>query len=325
MPSWGEILAELNASAPANNGQPDFDGVRRRYLKALNRLTGRDVIIYYADWLGGGAQDPLNVSIHYGDMQGLMEVFRDLRAPGLDLFLHSPGGSAEAAARMLDYLRSKYDDIRVVVPLAAMSAATMLALGSDRILMGKHSQLGPIDPQVSTPTGQYAPAAAILEQFDRAQSECQADPSRLGAWLPILQQYGVALLQICEAQQRLGRRMVSRWLREYMLRGQPAASRKASAIARYFGDYGRHKSHSLAITRTDARSRGVVIENLEDDPALQDAILSVHHATMLTLNGSAVKIIENHLGRAFVINQAQAVFQLPLPQIAPAPAPPSSP
>ena len=66
---------------------------------------------------------------------------------GLDLLMHSPGGSPDAAEAVVNYLRSKFTDIRVIIPQAAMSAATMLACAANRIVMGKHSSLGPIDPQ----------------------------------------------------------------------------------------------------------------------------------------------------------------------------------
>ena len=70
----------------------------------------------------------------------MMEVCRDLNGPGLDLILHSPGGSAEATASIVRYLRRNFDHIRVFVPVAAMSPATMWALAGDVIVMGKHSQ-----------------------------------------------------------------------------------------------------------------------------------------------------------------------------------------
>ena len=59
----------------------------------------------------------------------------------------------------------------------------------------------------------------------------------------------------------------------------------------------------------------MLIDDLEDDPVLQDAILSVHHATFHTFAGPAVKIVENQLGRAFVkVNQPVAVpMQIAMP------------
>jgi hypothetical protein len=237
MPSWGEILAELQE--PANrqpNGTPDFDGVRRKYLVKLYELTNRPTIIYYSDFLSSkpqqSQQNPEASAITLGDMQGMMEVCRDLPGPNLDILLHSPGGSPEAAASIVRYLRTKFTDIRVFVPLAAMSAATMWALASNRIVMGKHSQLGPIDPQMVT-SRWSAPARAILRQFDQAKQECK-DPSLLGAWAPIVEQYGPALIQECEAAEDLALNLVTEWLEQYTYAGQPRAKAKASAAARYF-------------------------------------------------------------------------------------------
>lgn len=315
MPTWGEILGELNASAADNNGQPDFDGVRRRYIGALHQLTTRPLITYYTDWMNGSAG--WDAAINLSDMQGLMEVCQGLPGPSLDLILHSPGGSPEAAASIVGYLRRKFTDIRVFVPLAAMSAATMWSLACDEIVMGKHSQLGPIDPQMVTAQGQF-PASAILRQFEQAKAECAADPSRVTAWFPILQQYGPSLLQQCEIAETLARKLVSEWLRKYMFAGKPNAGQRAARVARFFSNYGARGSHSLGIDRELARSKGLNVTDLEDKQDLQDAVLSIHHASMLTLNGSAVKLIENNLGRTFAKLQASAAIQIPIFQTPPA-------
>jgi hypothetical protein len=222
MPTWGEILTELND--PANrlpNGTPDFDGIRRKYLSQLFDLTGRSTIIYYTDWFNKGGSA---ASITLEDMQGMMEVCKDLQGPNLDILLHSPGGSPEAAASIVRYLRTKYFDIRVFVPLAAMSAATMWALAGNRIVMGKHSQLGPIDPQLVAP-GWQAPARAILRQFEQAKEECK-DPSLLGAWIPILQQYGPAIIQQCEAAEALPFAWSGNGSRSTCSRGTPTLPQK---------------------------------------------------------------------------------------------------
>lgn len=309
MPGWGDVFAEIQATRNPATGAADVDGVRRKYLQQLQALTGRSTVVYATDWLSGGG--PVT-SVTLQDMQGLMEVFRELPGPSLDLILHSPGGSAEAADRLVRYMRSKYDDVRVIVPLAAMSAATMWALSSDRILMGKHSQLGPIDPQVFI-ANDLVPASALVRQFERISEECSSDPRRLSAWLPTLQQYWPGLLEICNDADALGRSLVEQWVGAYMLGGQPDAPATAKRIAHFFADSERHKSHSKAIDRDEARAQGVVIDDLEDDQALQDALLSVHHAFLITLQiTSTVKIMENHLGRTFAVHQqVPPVFQVP--------------
>lgn len=309
MPTWGELLAEL--SQPENrlqNGMPNFDGVRRKYLLKLYELTKRPTIIYYTDWF---TKDGPAASIMLEDMQGMMEVCKDLPGPDLDIILHSPGGSPEAVASIVRYLRSKFTDIRVFVPLAAMSAATMWALASNRIVMGKHSQLGPIDPQLVAGAWQ-APARAILRQFEQAKEECR-DPGLLGAWMPILEQYGPALIQQCEAAEALAKRLVQEWLALYMFQEYDDRVARAQRAADYFADYEIHQSHSLGIDRQQARDCGVTIEDLESSQDLQDAVLTVHHATMHTLQGPAVKIVENHRGRAFVKLTQQMVVQVPTP------------
>lgn len=316
-------------------GQFDFDGIRRKYLSQLHQMTGRDTIVYSTDFLAGGGPQS---TIILEDMQGMMEVCRDLNGPGLDLVLHSPGGSAEATASIVRYLRRNFDHIRVFVPVAAMSAATMWTLAGDVVVMGKHSQLGPIDPQLVTAQGQV-PARAIIDQFERAKKECAENPEMLGAWLPILQQYGPALIQQCENAEELARRLVCEWLETYMFAEDDDSARKAEETSAFFADHRLHQSHSLGIDRDQARAAGVKVEDLETDQRLQDAVLTVHHAAFHTFSGPAVKIIENHLGRGFFkLEQIQAQgLQVQLPVMVPPgggqtgvpprlpPAPPPSP
>jgi hypothetical protein len=315
--TWGEILAEVQQSRSERGGQADFDGIRRRYLRELYELTGRATILYSTDWLSGPQP---NVSIVLEDMQGMMEACKGLPGPDLDVILHSPGGSPDATASIVRYLRRKYSSIRVFVPVAAMSAATMWALAANEIWMGKHSQLGPIDPQMVIGNQQY-PARAILEQFERAKRELKADASLLPAWIPILQAYGPSLLEQCEQAEKLAQRLVRDWLRRYMLPSGRYRARNAARIAKYFADYARHQSHGMGIGRDEAERIGVTVKELETDQRLQDAVLSVHHAVAHTFTGTAaVKIIENHHGRAFIkIAQAQTI-SLPI-QLAPVPQP----
>lgn len=150
MPTWGEQLKELRAlkeeaaaNPPAPGGPSPNDILRRKYLKKLHEYTGRAVIFYGTCWLEnrqGLGGDSLSVTL--GDKQGFMEAISNISERQLDLILTSPGGSPEAAEAIMDYLRSRFDHIRAVVPVAAMSAATMMALACDEILMGTHSQLG---------------------------------------------------------------------------------------------------------------------------------------------------------------------------------------
>ncbi|MDX2119835.1 MAG: serine protease [Gemmatimonadota bacterium] len=318
MPTWGELIPELQA-ATAQHGPLAFDITRRKYLTALSAHTGRNTILYATKWTQAGGVDPGLVSISLADVQGLMEVVHGLDGRrGLDLVLHSPGGSPDAAEAVVHYLRSKFDDIRVIVPQAAMSAATMLACAANRIIMGKHSSLGPIDPQflLPVPNGMTMahPAQAILDQFDLAKEECK-DPALLGAWIPILPQYGPSLLIQCYNALDLAEELVAEWLRTWMLAplGAKTARRKAKAIATWLSDHTSFKSHGRPIHRDLAKAKGLVVDDLEHDQVLQDLVLTVFHATTHTFGATpAAKIVENHLGRAFVLQQSLQNVQLQL-------------
>jgi hypothetical protein len=68
MPTWGEILRELNQ--PENklsNGRPDYDNIRRKYITQLAALTDRAVIVYATAFLEKQAAADL-VQINLGDL-----------------------------------------------------------------------------------------------------------------------------------------------------------------------------------------------------------------------------------------------------------------
>lgn len=67
----------------------------------------------------------------------------------VDLLLVSQGGDAIVAWRMINLLRERFDEVDVLVPYVAQSAATVLSFGADHIVMHPFSCLGPIDPQIT--------------------------------------------------------------------------------------------------------------------------------------------------------------------------------
>jgi hypothetical protein len=330
MGTWGEIERELLDSRPTPDEPPDFDGVRRNYLRLLSEHTGRSTIVYETAGFApppGATPDSLQISLD-PDVGAFMEVVHGLpRDAGLDLILHSPGGTAEAAEAIVEYLRGRFQEFRVIVPIAAMSAATMISMAADEIVMGAHSQLGPIDPQltIQTPEGpRNAPAEAIRAQFEEAKTDLAKNPQNTAAWLPILRSYAPALLQLCEDSAELSKAMVRSWLTRYMFNGRADADAKAAEVATHLSDYGTFKSHARRVPREELRSLDLNVTDLEDDQVLQDLVLSVHHAVNHTMNViGLVKIIENNMGRAFMRRVQRVAIQVPGPQEA-VPAPGAS-
>lgn len=327
MPTWGAVLEEIQQSARQRGPLgPDLDGIRLKYIRRLHELSNRAVIVYCSGWLKNRGEPNVNYSVEGADVHALMEVCHDVEQRELDLIIHSPGGSPDAAEQMINYLRTQFNHIRAIVPLQAKSAATMLALGCDEIVMGRHSELGPIDPQILVPVpggARYAPAHAILRDFERAQRELAEDVNRMAAWTPILHTYAGGLLEFCSQQIKLSQEIVAGWLSRYMLRhpdaGVSEAERDAVAfeIAEYFGSaesYDRCRTHGRPIRVEELEGiKGLRVLPLEKDDDLQDAILSIYHALDLTFNGPVVKIVENHLGARYALVQHNVQVQLPPP------------
>lgn len=342
MPTYGELESKLDEVAQEAAADPAIlEGMmpagllRKRSIEALSELTERTTFVYYSGFQQNPQGPPNLLAVGLNDMTGLMEVCSNVTGSReLDLFLHSPGGDGEAADQMLKYLRTQFDHIRAIVPLCAMSAATMMALSADEILMGAHSQLGPIDPQLTIQTNEgprTSSAQAIKDQFDLAVQECE-DPNKLPAWVPILRSYAPGLLATCDHAAARGEEIVRGALERHMFAGQEGAAEKAAEAAHWFGDAATFLSHGRPVRADEAREHGIKVTDLEDDPELQDAVLTVHHAALITMSQLPIlKLIENNANRRFM-QVAQTVtfgppgFPFPLPGPGgPAPGDPGGP
>ena len=312
MANRNEILNQI--SEYRNAGQ---DIIRREFLADLQAYTGNDTIVYAAAFpcrVQGVSGNLL--SINLSDIQGFMTCINGLKSDKLDLIIHSPGGSLEATEQLVQYLRSKYSYIRAIVPQNAMSAATMLACACDEIIMGKQSAIGPIDPQMTMTKANgvsYSlPAHSILADFERAKIEIAANPETAKVWIPKLLEIPNGFLDLCNKTIILSKTKVAEWLNSYMFKDDEA--KPGEAIANWLGDFNEHKTHGRPINYQLARKKGLKITLLEDDQELQDKVLSVFHATLVTFDvAPCVKLIENHLGKGSYIVVQQQIVQVEQP------------
>lgn len=300
MPNWNELLDEIKAAGGTH------DIIRRKYLKRLYGITRRNAIIYYSGWLQKSGL--AGIGIDDSDKVGLMTTIHGLdRTIGLDLILHTPGGETAATESLVDYLREMFGtNIRAIVPQLALSAGTMIACACKSILMGKHSSLGPIDPQYKG-----LPAHGVLEEFKHACDECQIDQTKIPLWQPIIAKYSPTLIGECQKAIAWSEEMVKEWLMNGMLHNNSKADEKVCNIIKELADHALTKSHARHLSASKCKDIGLNIELLEDNQDLQDAVLAVHYACIHTLSATpAVKIIENHNGIAF-IQRVQVVATTP--------------
>ncbi len=83
----------------------------------------------------------------------------------IDMVIHSPGGDINAAYQMLELLRFHAVKINACVPFYAKSAATLLCIGADLIILDELAQLGPLDTQMAEVKGGKREYVSALNQF----------------------------------------------------------------------------------------------------------------------------------------------------------------
>lgn len=292
MPDWNEVLEEIKTS----NRKDALDFIRRKYLKQLHNLTGRNVIAYYSGWLQKPGSNA--TSINDDDKNGLMAVIHGLdRSKGLDLILHTPGGDIAATESIVDYLKKMFfGDIRAIVPQLAMSAGTMMCCSCNEIIMGKQSSLGPIDPQFSGIS-----THGVLEEFNTAIEEITKDPNTIPLWQIIVGKYHPTFMGDCKKAIELSSELTKNWLLDGMLNNEENAEEIADSIVDELNNHEDTKIHARHIPIEECQNIGLNVTSLEDDQNLQDIVLTIHHAYMHTFSQStSVKIIENHDEKAMV-------------------------
>ena len=119
---------------------------RKDLVSQIENQRGSRLITYVTSDRPG----PVNARVA---MDIIPIVSKQLRAIGqqekIDLFLYSTGGDTMVPWRLVSMIREYCDSFGVLVPYKAHSAATMIALGADEIVMSDLSELSPIDPSTA--------------------------------------------------------------------------------------------------------------------------------------------------------------------------------
>ncbi len=329
--TWDQVRLEI-VQAGQKAKRPQHDPIRRAKIAAVERVTGIPLIIYASDFtdIGRAGQNGPGVQIHADDKTGFLQATSDIPDGPLDVLLHSPGGSPTATESIVHLLRARFDPIRFIVPHTAKSAATMLALSGNEILLGQAAELGPIDPQLQFVTDQRpvsVPARAAIDQFERAALDIGKDTGKMRVWLPILRQYGPAFLQECQNAIALSETLVTNWLSQYMFNGEDYSFERGKRIAQWLANHNNFHSHSRPVWMEQLLQvePSMKISLLEDvSKGLEDAVMAVYWAIDVTLSETdAIKLIEHQAGSAYIKLMRTAVIgpSIPLPQ--PQPAPPN--
>jgi len=288
--------------------------LRISLIKEIEGITKRKLIVYAADF--NKSHPAVPNSINQLDLTSFSDLIEKIDGDSIDILIHSPGGSAEATEQLVSMLRENYKDIRFIIPRMAKSAATMLALSGNKILMDDRSELGPTDPQVVIPVPggiMFVPAKSILNGFNKAKSIIESEGTdSLPAYLPMLNKYDLHLLEICETSLKLAEELVSEWLKKYMFEGKK--DELAKEISGHFLEHDDHKSHARPITISKAKEWKLDVEDMRENKELRDKVWKLYCAIELFFDRSAaVKLYENAYGTSLMKNfpQPQVILKAP--------------
>ena len=181
----------------------------------------------------------------------------------IDLIIHSPGGDGNTAEKIVDMCRSYLPpkgQFRVIVPNKAKSAATLIALGSDKIIMGYSSELGPIDAQVPVNISgltQLISAQSFIDARDeliKKTHEAVKNKEEYQGYLQLLTTIDVSFVKECERAMGFARDVASKWLKNCMLKkinDKSVRTRLANRIAKKLSSAQDYLSHGRMINASE--------------------------------------------------------------------------
>ncbi len=123
---------------------------------------------------------PAGKEINADSVNRVKEQIKNAKSNKLHLVVHSSGGDAYSAVKISSILRTKFSNITSIVPFKAMSAATLMLLGTDEIYMSEESQLGPLDLPMEHPLdGSPISALDVVQTLTQLSSTRMAHASSL--------------------------------------------------------------------------------------------------------------------------------------------------
>jgi hypothetical protein len=127
--------------APKIKQPPILFNKTQAMIAEIATLLGGPLITYWNNPRG---------AVCHNDVVALYEVLEKLgRQETLYLFVKSGGGNGQAAMRLVHLLRQYCNRLVALVPLECASAATMIALGANEILMGPMAYLTAVDTSLT--------------------------------------------------------------------------------------------------------------------------------------------------------------------------------
>ena len=180
-----------------NENENDPLGELKEQLRLLGEKRKATAMLFYASG-----------NIDYYKASFFLRILRkEPSIENLDLIIDSGGGDLTMAVKIVNICKNYSKKFTVIVPFFAKSAATMIALSADDLILGKAGELGPIDPQVRHPAlDMFFPASSIENALKFIESSSdpyikmtmadKLDPFLIGAYYRTMDEAKQYLLEV---------------------------------------------------------------------------------------------------------------------------------
>lgn len=199
----------------------------------------------------------------------------------IDLFLYSRGGDTNIPLRLVRLVREHCKYFSVLIPFRAYSAATMVCLGADEILMGKMGELSPVDPTTANvfnppdplnPAGRWPISVEDLTAYftlARETAKLDTEESTQGIFKALTDKINPIALGNVHRTYKLIRILVPKLLDLHMDSTQVKNKEKIEKIAEILTET--LYTHSYPISRREARD--VVGLNIVEPPQKVETLM----------------------------------------------------
>lgn len=263
---------------------------RKDIIVRLERELKRPVVSFFTSF-----KFPVMIENDDADMlEGILQTVN--LAEGFVLVVNSPGGSGLAAERIINVCRSYSGkgDYSVIVPSKAKSAATMICLGSSKIIMGATSELGPIDPQVviTKKDGlQFFSVYNVINSYDNLFSRAVRTKGNLQPYLQQLANYDEREIKEFRSQLLLSEDIAVRTLASGMKKG--VGKKRIKSDVQIFLTPKHKKVHGRPIYAEEAAKCGLNVEVIDVKADLWRLVHELYVRTNNFVNKKVSKCFES--------------------------------
>lgn len=230
---------------------------RKELFEKIEELRERPLITYVTSIRPGMSGHMAGDSIEFIIKQ-IQQIPEDKKE--IDFLIISNGGDPITALRIISLLRERFEKVFVLLPYVAYSAATILSLGADEIIMHPYSNLGPVDPQLTvvkrSDNGQTSPlqfsSEDIRNYIEFAKNDVGiTDQEHLtAAFNALAKEVGPLQIGYAKRGQQLSLSSSAKMLETHM-----ADKNKAASIAKMLNTSYYH--HGYAVGRSEAKEMGL--------------------------------------------------------------------